>query len=140
VRRWEGEPNGFMLTSFWLVQCLVLGGALERARARFEEVCAYANDLGLLAEEGDPATRSGIGNFPQAFSHVGLVNAAWELTVAEQAAGGAESARMAESARLPAVRTRPRQAPQRGERDKTAHESVTGDVSDDVASASRESD
>lgn len=84
VRRWAGEPNGFLLTSFWMVQCLALEGRLEEARERFDALCGCANDLGLLAEMVEPALGRQLGNFPQVFSHVGLVNAAWAITEAEQ--------------------------------------------------------
>ena len=57
---------------------------MDRARATFESAISYANDLGLLAEEVDPNTKELLGNFPQAFSHIGLVNAAWAISQAEQ--------------------------------------------------------
>ena len=60
----------------------------ERARAVFERAAGYANDLGLLAEEVDPQTGELLGNFPQAFSHIGLVNAAWAISEAERKQGG----------------------------------------------------
>jgi GH15 family glucan-1,4-alpha-glucosidase len=59
---------------------LALTGRLDDARAVFERVTAYANDVGLLAEEVEPADGRQWGNFPQAFSHVGLINAAWAIT------------------------------------------------------------
>jgi len=91
VRRWAEEPNGFMLTSFWLVRCIALLGDTQRARQRLDAILGYANDLGLFAEEGLPDRPEAVGNFPQAFSHVGLINTAWDLTVAEdRARGGAE--------------------------------------------------
>jgi GH15 family glucan-1,4-alpha-glucosidase len=80
VYRWRGDTAGFFLCSYWLVECLALAGETERATAWFEQIDRYANDLGLLAEEADPATGAQLGNFPQAFSHVGLINAAWRLT------------------------------------------------------------
>jgi GH15 family glucan-1,4-alpha-glucosidase len=60
---------------------------VEEARRTFELAAAFANDLGLLAEEVDGSIGELLGNFPQAFSHVGLVNAAWAISQAE--AGGA---------------------------------------------------
>jgi GH15 family glucan-1,4-alpha-glucosidase len=57
---------------------------VRRARRVFERAISYANDLGLLAEEVDPATGELLGNFPQAFSHIGLVNAAQAIFEAEQ--------------------------------------------------------
>ena len=62
-----------------LVEAYALMGRRERAVELFERVTAYANDLGLLAEEADPASGELRGNFSQAFSHVGLVNAAWAI-------------------------------------------------------------
>lgn len=82
VRRWQGEQNGFIICSYWLVECLSLAGELERARERFAQISSCANDLGLMAEEADPTTGELMGNFPQAFSHVGLINAAWQLSQA----------------------------------------------------------
>jgi GH15 family glucan-1,4-alpha-glucosidase len=57
---------------------------VEKARATFERAAAYVNDLGLLAEEVDPQTNTFLGNFPQAFSHIGLVNAAWAISQAQK--------------------------------------------------------
>ena len=71
---------GFLICTYWLSECLALAGEIERAEAWFERATACANDLGLLAEEADPDRLELLGNFPQAFSHVGLVNAAWRLT------------------------------------------------------------
>ncbi len=61
------------------------GGERERAAELFERTTAYANDLGLLAEMADPKTGELLGNFPQAFSHMGLVNAAWRLAEEQEA-------------------------------------------------------
>ncbi|MDQ3147069.1 MAG: glycoside hydrolase family 15 protein, partial [Actinomycetota bacterium] len=80
VRRWPEDPMGFLICTYWLSECLALGGEVERAEAWFERATSYANDLGLLAEEADPDRMELLGNFPQAFSHVGLINAAWRLT------------------------------------------------------------
>ncbi len=85
VRRWADDPFGFVICSFWLVECLALGGELERAEAWFARTLAAANDLGLMSEEFDPAKGELLGNVPQAFSHVGLVNAAQRLTQARAA-------------------------------------------------------
>jgi GH15 family glucan-1,4-alpha-glucosidase len=79
VRRWRDDPVGFLICTYWLVECLALGGAVDRARAWFDRASGYTSDLGLMAEGGDPATGALRGNFPQAFSHVGLVTAAWRL-------------------------------------------------------------
>jgi GH15 family glucan-1,4-alpha-glucosidase len=80
VRRWQDDPLGFLICTYWLVECLALGGATERARQWFASAGAYANDLGLMAEGGDQASGAMRGNFPQAFSHVGLITAAWRLS------------------------------------------------------------
>jgi GH15 family glucan-1,4-alpha-glucosidase len=80
----EGEEGTFLLCTFWLAQAQALAGEVGRARATFERAVAYANDIGLLAEEVDPGGAEMIGNYPQAFSHIGLVNAAWAIAQAEQ--------------------------------------------------------
>ncbi len=80
----EGEEGSFLLCTFWLAQAQALAGALEAARRTFERAVAFANDVGLLAEEVDPRTKELLGNFPQAFSHIGLVNAAWAIAQAEK--------------------------------------------------------
>ena len=74
-----GEEGTFVICSFWLVSCLAKAGQVDRAQALFARLCAFANDLGLLAEEIDGHTGEHLGNFPQAFSHIGLINAAWEI-------------------------------------------------------------
>ena len=79
-----GEEGAFLLCTFWLAQAQALAGELERARATFETAAAFASDLGLLAEEVDPASGELLGNFPQAFSHIGLVNAAWAISQARR--------------------------------------------------------
>jgi GH15 family glucan-1,4-alpha-glucosidase len=84
IRRWTGAQDGAFLTaSFWLAECHARAGRLARAHEVFEQAAGAANDLGLLAEEVDPASGEPLGNFPQAISHVGLVNAALALTEAE---------------------------------------------------------
>jgi len=84
-----GEEGTFVICSFWLVSCLAQAGELDRAEGLFERLTGFANDLGLLAEEIDAASGELLGNFPQAFSHVGLVTAAHELDRARAQAGGA---------------------------------------------------
>jgi GH15 family glucan-1,4-alpha-glucosidase len=75
----EGE-GAFGICGFWAAEFLALGGGTpEEACARFERLCRYANDVGLFAEEIDPRTGDALGNFPQAFTHVGLINAALTL-------------------------------------------------------------
>ncbi|WP_155370574.1 glycoside hydrolase family 15 protein [Catellatospora vulcania] len=81
-----GEEGTFLLCTFWLAQALAEAGRVNRATEVFERAAAYANDVGLLAEEIDPHTGELLGNFPQAFSHIGLVNAAWSITQARHRA------------------------------------------------------
>jgi alpha,alpha-trehalase len=77
-----GEEGTFLMCTFWLAQALATTGRVDRAREVFERGIGYVNDVGLLAEEVDPGTGELLGNFPQAFSHIGLVNAAWAITEA----------------------------------------------------------
>lgn len=79
-----GEEGTFLLCTFGFAHAQALTGEVERARATFERAIAYVNDVGLLSEEVDPATGESLGNFPQVFSHIGLVNAAWAISQAEQ--------------------------------------------------------
>lgn len=74
-----GREGGFVLCSFWLVDALSLSGQRERAEQLFLSVLRYASPLGLFAEEIDPGSGELRGNFPQAFSHIGLVNSALGL-------------------------------------------------------------
>jgi GH15 family glucan-1,4-alpha-glucosidase len=78
-----GEEGTFLLCTFWLAQALAMAGQVDRARAVFQRAAAFVNDVGLLAEEVDADTGELLGNFPQAFSHIGLVNAAWAIAQAE---------------------------------------------------------
>ncbi len=71
---------------FWLAQALAQAGQPVRARAVFERAAAFVNEVGLLAEEVDPLSGELLGNFPQAFSHIGLVNAAWAISESERQA------------------------------------------------------
>lgn len=80
-----GEEGTFLLCTFWLAQAQALAGEVRQARTTFEQAIAYANDVGLLSEEVDPVSNELLGNFPQAFSHIGLVNAAWAISQAELA-------------------------------------------------------
>jgi GH15 family glucan-1,4-alpha-glucosidase len=75
----HGEEGTFVICSFWMAQCLAQAGQVERAEELFERLAGYANDLGLLAEEVDASSGELLGNFPQAFSHIGLINAAWDI-------------------------------------------------------------
>jgi GH15 family glucan-1,4-alpha-glucosidase len=77
-----GAEGTFLLCTFWLAQARALAGQVEGATAVFERAASYLNDVGLLAEEVEPETGELLGNFPQAFSHIGLVNAAWAISQA----------------------------------------------------------
>ena len=79
----DGLPAGegvFLPCSFWLVDALLMLERDDEARALFEKLLAVSTDLGLLSEEYDPAEKRLLGNFPQAFTHVGLVNSAYNLS------------------------------------------------------------
>ncbi len=75
----RGEEGAFLLCSFWWADNLVAGGRLEQGRELFESLCARVNHVGLLAEQVDPVTGAFLGNFPQAFSHIGLISTAVNL-------------------------------------------------------------
>jgi len=79
----EGQEGAFLLCTFWLAQALARIGLPARARTVFERAAAFANDVDLLAEEVDTRNGELLGNFPQAFSHIGLINAAWAISQAE---------------------------------------------------------
>lgn len=89
VYRYEGEdgiPGGegaFFLCSFWLVDCLALSGKIREAETIFKNLLGYASPLGLFAEEIVPETGEFLGNYPQAFSHLGLINSAIYLQAAK---------------------------------------------------------
>jgi GH15 family glucan-1,4-alpha-glucosidase len=96
----DGLPPGegaFLACSFWLVDAYVMLGRLDDAQALFKRLAALCNDVGLLSEEYDPQSKELLGNFPQAFSHVALVNSAFNLTraakPAEQRANHSAAAR-----------------------------------------------
>ena len=89
-----GGEGTFLLCTFWLAHAQALAGELDLATATFERAVAALNDVSLLAEEVDPDSGEMLGNFPQAFSHIGLVNAAWAISQAQVRAaspGGATS-------------------------------------------------
>jgi GH15 family glucan-1,4-alpha-glucosidase len=89
----EGLPPGdaaFLPCSFWLADCLAMMGRRDEAQQLFEKLLGLCNDVGLLAEEYDSERQRQVGNFPQAFSHVALVNTAHNLSRFE---GGPASAR-----------------------------------------------
>jgi GH15 family glucan-1,4-alpha-glucosidase len=79
----DGLPPGegvFLPCSFWLVDNRVLLGRHDEAEALFARLRGLCNDVGLIAEEYDPVAKRLVGNFPQAFTHVGLVNSALNLS------------------------------------------------------------
>ncbi|HEX8733202.1 MAG TPA: glycoside hydrolase family 15 protein, partial [Ktedonobacterales bacterium] len=82
----KGTEGAFLVCAFWYVCNLALLGEVEEARRRFETLLAYASPLGLFSEEVDPASGALLGNFPQAFTHIGLINAAYYLRQAEERA------------------------------------------------------
>ncbi|TMK04037.1 MAG: glycoside hydrolase family 15 protein, partial [Alphaproteobacteria bacterium] len=99
----DGLPPGegaFLACSFWLADAYVQLGRGEDARRLFERLLSLRNDLGLLSEEYDPAAKRLLGNFPQAFSHIALVNTAHNLELAqkpcEQRSGNVSLAKAAE--------------------------------------------
>ena len=79
-----GQEGAFLLCSFWLVDNLTGQGRLDEAHALYDSLCGRATELGLLAEEVDPGTGAFLGNFPQAFSHVGVVSSGWALARAQE--------------------------------------------------------
>src|SRR4051794_6168042 len=81
----SGEEGTFAVCTFWLVSALAKAGEVERAEALFEQLVGHANDLGLLGEEIDTATGEQLGNFPQAYSHIGFITAAHEIDQARAA-------------------------------------------------------
>jgi GH15 family glucan-1,4-alpha-glucosidase len=118
TRRGDNLPAGegaFLPCSFWLADNLALQGRQEDAEALFERLLAVRNDVGLLSEEYDPRARIQLGNFPQALSHVALINTARNLShrggPSEHRSGGMEQpppsgAKTAVPSRKPAPRTR----------------------------------
>jgi len=78
-----GTEGAFLLASFWLVDAMILAGETKAARTLFENVVASVNHVGLLPEEIDPTTKEFLGNFPQAYTHIGLINSAFNLEEAE---------------------------------------------------------
>jgi GH15 family glucan-1,4-alpha-glucosidase len=80
----EGEEGAFLLCTFWLAQSLAITGQTDRARTVLDRAAKYATSLGLFSEQIDTGTGQLLGNFPQAFSHLGLVTAAHALAEAER--------------------------------------------------------
>lgn len=100
IRRYEpapeleglsGHEGAFLMCTFWLADNYALQGRLDEANAVFDRLLDLQNDLGLLAEEVDPATGRLLGNFPQAFSHVALVNSAAVLCTTHESAAEARA-------------------------------------------------
>lgn len=80
-----GTEGAFLPCTFWLADCLAMMGRVDEAREIFSRLLAVGNDLGLFSEEYDPVAGRLLGNFPQAFTHVGLINTARNLTEASAA-------------------------------------------------------
>lgn len=87
----SGSEGSFLACAFWYISDLALMGRLDEARTRFEHLLRYASPLGLYSEELDASSGALIGNFPQAFTHIGLINAARQLHEAERRASNAQS-------------------------------------------------
>ena len=103
----SGEEGTFTICSFWLVSALIEIGEVDRARALCEKLLSYASPLQLYAEEIDPHTGRHLGNFPQAFSHLALINAVMHLIREdERRSGGAMPAGLDLHAGTAAARTR----------------------------------
>ncbi|MFD6533635.1 glycoside hydrolase family 15 protein [Streptomyces sp. NPDC060184] len=83
----EGDEGAFLACSFWLADDLAMIGRVDEARQLFEKLLSLRNDLGLLAEEWDSRLQRQVGNFPQAFSHVPLIDTALRLTASGAYAG-----------------------------------------------------
>jgi GH15 family glucan-1,4-alpha-glucosidase len=88
-----GQEGAFLMTTFWLADNLALMGEVDEARAIFERLRGLANDVGLLSEEFDPSASRMLGNFPQAFSHVALINTAANLSDARRGPSAQRSSR-----------------------------------------------
>ena len=82
----SGKEGTFLICSFWLVSALAIIGERQRARDLMERLLNVASPLGLYAEEFDAGTGRHLGNFPQAFSHLALIEAAGRIIVAERLA------------------------------------------------------
>jgi GH15 family glucan-1,4-alpha-glucosidase len=84
----SGKEGTFTICSFWLVSALAMIGETERATALCEKLLSFAGPLLLYAEEIDVSTGQHLGNFPQAFTHLALIDAVWQLIEAEHGAAG----------------------------------------------------
>jgi GH15 family glucan-1,4-alpha-glucosidase len=113
----DGLPGGeaaFALCTFWLIDNLALGGQVREARQLFERVIGYANDVGLLAEEINPVTRELLGNYPQGYTHLALIQSALNIANAETRGPEERAVRPAERARrLPGAQRDPVNRPSR---------------------------
>ena len=89
----KGKEGAFLLTTFWLADNLALMGRHDEAKEIFERLLSLRNDVGLLSEEYDPDARRMLGNFPQAFSHTGLIRTAANLSLGDKAPDATRSAR-----------------------------------------------
>ena len=87
-----GDEHPFLACSFWLVAAYATAGRLDDAHTLFDRLVGLRNDVGLLSEEYDPVRERMVGNFPQAFSHLALVQAAFHLADAEERAGRPKTA------------------------------------------------
>jgi GH15 family glucan-1,4-alpha-glucosidase len=104
VQRYQTDGNGvdglpgtegaFLMTTFWLADNLALMGRIDEAREIFDRLRALRNDVGLLSEEYDPSAGRMLGNFPQAFSHVALIDTAANLSFADRGPSAARSSRL----------------------------------------------
>lgn len=99
----HGSEGVFLICSFWLVDALLVLGRAEEARALFERLLTKANDVGLYAEESDPTTGLFLGNLPQAFTHLALINSALHLQLYEDAGVAALAGTYADRARRAAT-------------------------------------
>jgi GH15 family glucan-1,4-alpha-glucosidase len=95
----NGTEGAFLMTSFWLADNLVLLGRHDEAKEMFERLCGLCNDVGLLSEEYDPQAGRLLGNFPQAFSHVALINTAANLSMVEHGSSPVRSRHDTQSGR-----------------------------------------
>jgi hypothetical protein len=77
-----GGEGAFSICTYWLVDCLTALGRIDEAKQIFDRMLGYASDLGLFAEEVDPTTGAALGNYPQAFTHLALIDAGVDLTEA----------------------------------------------------------
>ena len=77
-----GKEGAFIMLSFWAIGGMLTCGEVDKARETFEEILGYANHLGLFSEMIDPVSKEALGNFPQAFSHIGVIHTARNLPAA----------------------------------------------------------